>query len=213
MNKTKIEWCDYTWNPITGCKNGCEYCYAMAISRRFNRSFEPGFHTERLNEPHKAKKPSKIFTVSMGDMFGDWVPDTWIKRIFDVMHHNPQHIFQVLTKNPKRLSKIDKFPANAWIGVTVDTDTGYNERIRSLLACSAKLKFVSFEPLLTPINFNNSKLDGIDWVIIGGRTGNKPFVPPEKWVDEIVGMAKDRGIAVFLKNNLHYPKKIQEFPL
>ena len=35
MNKTKIEWCDATWNPVVGCKHGCDYCYAKRIAARF----------------------------------------------------------------------------------------------------------------------------------------------------------------------------------
>jgi DNA repair photolyase len=47
VNKTAIEWCDYTWNPVTGCKHGCPYCYAWKIAERFKGSkawpqgFEP----------------------------------------------------------------------------------------------------------------------------------------------------------------------------
>ena len=36
MNKTKIDWCDSTWNPVTGCLHGCEYCYARGIANRFS---------------------------------------------------------------------------------------------------------------------------------------------------------------------------------
>ena len=68
MQKTKIEWCDYTWNPVVGCKHGCSYCYARKISTRFNGNFEPTFYPKRLNDK-MPKKPSKIFVCSMADLF------------------------------------------------------------------------------------------------------------------------------------------------
>ncbi|MBQ6986071.1 MAG: DUF5131 family protein [Oscillibacter sp.] len=40
MNKTKIEWCTHTWNPVTGCKHGCPYCYARSIANHFGTSAE-----------------------------------------------------------------------------------------------------------------------------------------------------------------------------
>lgn len=212
MNKTKIEWCDRSWNPVTGCKGDCEYCYARRISMRFHRSFEPQFHKERINEPYKLKEPARIFTVSMGDLFGDWVPESWINEVLEVIDFCPQHDFMILTKNPKRLAEF-YIPMNAWIGITVDSREVYKERLHYLLEASAYVKFISFEPLLTPIDVNASELKEIDWVIIGGKTGNKPFIPPREWADKIIKPARSSGIAVFLKNNLHYPVKIQEFPL
>jgi protein gp37 len=82
-----IGWCDYTWNPVTGCLHHCTFgptraaCYAEGIARRFAggkafpQGFAPTFHPERLSEPQKVKAPARIFAVSMGDLFGPWVPD------------------------------------------------------------------------------------------------------------------------------------------
>lgn len=56
MNRTKIEWCDYTWNPVVGCKHGCSYCYAKRFAERGlgeygkhekGRRFEPRFLPDR----------------------------------------------------------------------------------------------------------------------------------------------------------------------
>ena len=69
MNKSKIEWCDYTWNPVTGCLHGCEYCYAPGIANRFaDGNFDPTFHQYRLGEPYKHKKPQNIF---VGSIYGN----------------------------------------------------------------------------------------------------------------------------------------------
>ena len=80
MNKTDIEWTDFTWNPVTGCLHGCPYCYARGTARRFyppGIGFSPHFWSERLSKPGRRKKPAKIFVSSMGDLFGDWVPRNW----------------------------------------------------------------------------------------------------------------------------------------
>ena len=105
MNKTKIEWTNWTWNPVVGCKHNCWYCYGKRIAKRFfkdNPNYEPKFYPERLKEPYTLKKPSKIFVCSMADLFGDWVKMNWIERVIKVVKENPQHTFQFLTKNPKR---------------------------------------------------------------------------------------------------------------
>lgn len=206
MNKTKIEWCDWTWNPITGCKNTCSYCYAKRISKRFKRGFEPTFYANRLNEPAKLKEPSKIFTVSMGEMFGDWIPNAWISDILDVISKNPQHIFQILTKYPKNLLKWS-FPRNVWVGTTVTHDKDeYKTYI--LQKVEASVKFVSFEPLLERVVPN---LERISWIIIGAQT-NPEIQPKKVWVKELIDEARCSNIRVFLKNNLKWKKKIQEFP-
>jgi protein gp37 len=135
MNKTKIEYVDYTFNPVTGCLHGCEYCYAKKIANRFGKLepdvypedlksktfkavlyqkhdnpypylFEPTFHCYRLDEPQQVKKPSKIFVCSMADLFGDWVPDEWIEQVREACTKAYWHNYLFLTKNPKRYKEI-----------------------------------------------------------------------------------------------------------
>lgn len=134
MNKTRIEWCDSTWNPVTGCLHGCEYCYARKIANRFGKVdpliadefknvekvqcfvkpdnpypylFKPTFHRYRLDEPSKKMKGQNIFVCSMADLFGEWVLDEWIKEIFEACEKAPQHNYLFLTKNPKRYGQIN----------------------------------------------------------------------------------------------------------
>lgn len=128
MEKTKIDWCDSTWNPVTGCLHGCEYCYARSIAHRFGFhasepdinerillecpvsggkkvpypfDFQPTFHKYRLNEYIK-KSGRNIFVCSMADLFGNWVPDEWIMEVFKSCEKAPQHNYLFLTKNPGR---------------------------------------------------------------------------------------------------------------
>lgn len=204
MNRTKIEWTDYTWNPITGCNHGCEYCYARKIAERFPKAFpkgfEPAFHEDRLSEPRGLRKPAKIFTVSMGDMFGEWVPVRWIAPIFMVMNDCPQHTFQILTKNPKRINEIisgDLYTQNIWLGTSVENDNGLS-RIDEIRKVPRFKKFVSFEPLLEDIN---PDLADIDWVIIGPQT-NPDKLPEWDWVETIIEEADYQEIPIFVKNNI-----------
>ncbi|HCZ00141.1 MAG: hypothetical protein A3D16_12320 [Rhodobacterales bacterium RIFCSPHIGHO2_02_FULL_62_130] len=123
---SKIEWCDDTWNIITGCTlvdEGCRHCYAAhlitswpAIGNHPSRkglarknaageskfTGEVRFNEDWLDQPLRWKKPRKIFVCAHGDLFHETVPDEWIDHVFAVMALAPQHTFQVLTKRPER---------------------------------------------------------------------------------------------------------------
>lgn len=109
MTKSKIEWTENTWNPITGCTKlsaGCENCYAEAIALRlkamglakYSKGFQLTLHPEALSEPYKWKKSRMVFANSMNDLFKKDVAVDFILKIFPVIKENPQHTFQVLTK-------------------------------------------------------------------------------------------------------------------
>lgn len=152
MNKTEIEWADYSWNPITGCKHGCEYCYAAAMARRFDRSFEPQFHPEKLEEINKIKK-GIVFAGSNSDMFGDWLnPRPWntgvnpnIRVLIAANNYYTVHggkaSIMFLTKNPEAYHKSHVLPIvendkGIWLGTTLDPyhdATGWTEEVRRAL--------------------------------------------------------------------------------
>ena len=102
MNKTKIPWCDYTWNPIVGCSPcspGCDHCYAKAISHRFHLPWgKAHFMPERLNEPYKIRKPARIFVCSMSDIFHETIDPEWRVKIYLTITSLPWHTFILLTK-------------------------------------------------------------------------------------------------------------------
>jgi len=207
QGKDGIDYCDYTWSPITGCKNICSYCYARAIATRFKGSkafpdgFEPTFHPDRLAEPGKLNKPAKIFVCNMGDLFGCDNP-VWIAKVLHTIQDNPQHTFLLITKYPLRMYLYNSLIGqlkNVWLGVTVDKPKELYY-LENLVACEAKVKFISFEPLLAPMN--DVDLTGIDWIIIGGQSGRNKFVPPEEWVWDLQTKADKLRIPVFLKDNL-----------
>lgn len=213
MNRTKIEWTNFSWNPITGCKHDCWYCYAKKLTQRFKKifpyGFEPHFYPERLKEPWEYKKPSKIFVCSIADLFASWTPEDWRDAVITSILDCPvKHTFQLLTKNPERIPPVS-FPDNVWVGVTVSTqkETWRIDELRN--NALANTLFVSFEPLLGRIK---PDLNGIQWVIIGKLTGSKRVQLDYQWVDTIFGEAQVLDIPVFMKNNLGLEDPIQEFP-
>ena len=125
-DKTKIEWSDATWNPVTGCDRcspGCDHCYALGVAARLKamgqanyqkdgdpRTSGPGFgvtcHPHMLDIPLRWKKPRRIFVNSMSDLFHPDVPGDFIAQVFAVMACAPQHTFQVLTKRPQRMQQM-----------------------------------------------------------------------------------------------------------
>lgn len=222
MNKTKIEWADYTWNPVTGCwgpggsednPRRCFYCYVPPIYRRFKRSFEPTFHPERLSDPGlNAREPRRIFVCSTGDLLGPWVHKDWIQKVIYVAMDNPRHTFMFLTKNPAAYKEFE-WPDNAWLGATVTDRESWDAAMRAF-DFYHPVKFVSCEPLLGPINPEQGG-HRIDWIIIGQMTGRhaRYYRTSEIHVTDLIIGARRVGKPLFLKNNLNWPKKIQEWPI
>lgn len=263
MKKTKIDWADSTWNPVTGCLHGCEYCYARGIANRFAGcdklstympncqatwrrvnpdskpedaifevdaqcppiniffdakmqkvirrtapypwGFQPTLRRDKLSEPSNWKKPRTIFVCSMADLFGEWVPDDWIKQLFEACEAAPQHRYLFLTKNPARyikLAKAGKLPGNEnfWYG-----STAVHDRMDVYWADEYNT-FVSIEPLLERFDCNGmSEANSFtDWIIIGAETGNRKgkVIPEKAWVDELAEYAKRSGVPVFMKESL-----------
>jgi len=214
MNKQgpgKIDWTDFTWNPISGCRHGCSYCYMHRMEKRFPGIMEPKFHPERLEEPAELKKPSKIFVGSSGDMWGEWVDLSWIRAVLLVCYSQQfQHIYQFLTKNPIKYSDFDCIP-NGWYGTTIDGLSFTHNNLEKLVHSTkgARIRFISFEPLLAPV-FPN--LYDIDWIIIGADSTRGAKKPPKKWADILIEYARGCGTAVWMKDNYGYKDVIKEWP-
>lgn len=244
---TKIDWCDSTWNPVTGCLHDCEYCYARGIANRFggdddgaihdisspifrndnNRiapypfGFAPSLHRHRLNQPKKWSEPRTIFVCSMADLFGNWVPDEWIKMVVDACLEAPQHRYLFLSKNPARyidLIKSGIIPENQenfWLGSTATSPE------MEFFWSNKANTFVSIEPILAP--FKNMADEGqnptsfVNWIIIGAETGNRKdkVTPKASWIMDIVQNAEKAGTPIFMKESLREimgADFVQQFP-
>ena len=240
---TRIDWADATWNPVSGCLHGCEYCYARGIANRFGlpyapkigdpgmegakkydsvegmdtmleltkpyekngrkqpypMGFLPTFHRYRLDEPKRWTKPRTIFVCSMADLFGNWVPDEWIKAVFDACGEAPQHRYLFLTKNPKRIMKLlnsDILPMaiDCWWGAsTPHKGDSFNVGLKS---------FVSIEPIME--DFTGATQCNAQWAIIGAETGNRKgkVIPKKDWIMTFVESCEDQGTPVFMKESL-----------
>jgi protein gp37 len=204
LNKSKIEWCDATWSPISGCMHGCHYCYAKKRAenpfyrKAFPNGFNPTFYPERLQDPVKEKRPRTIFICSMGDAFGEWVPTGWLLDMFAAIEAAPQHTYCLLTKNPQRMKAFARNQENIWWGTSV-TGIMDNERIGHLQDIESDNLFISFEPLLAdPGCFN---LNGIKGIIIGAQT--KPLIlPTENAMEHVERAARESGAKIFHKNSI-----------
>ena len=289
MEKTKIEWCDSTWNPVTGCLHGCEYCYARGTANRFAGcdklstytpncqatwrrvnpdskpkdaifevdaqcppiniffdakkqkvirriapypwGFQPTLRRDKLSEPSNWKKPRTIFVCSMADLFGEWVPDEWIREVFEACEAASQHRFLFLTKNTGRYCHLERagiMPKgdNFWFGATFDhsnwpghdgpheipgrptTFALHGKMVHDAgdfyyPAYPEKNRFVSFEPLLYDIGAHIGST-GAQWHIIGAETGNRKgkVATQREWVEHIVEYSDKNHIPVFMKESL-----------
>lgn len=216
MGNSKIEWTEKTWNPVTGCTKispGCQNCYAERMAKRLagrcgypkENPFKVTLHPERLDEPLRWRKPSKVFVCSMGDLFHEFVPYEFIYDIWDVMVKNRQHTFLILSKRPDRMkSFIEKVMCNrmdyaltfggtpegkkarkwaqkpvqnVWLGVTAENQEQAVKRIPVLLQIPAAVRFVSVEPMLGPMDLTRIDLGCNTWVnaLIGNWKSYHPY--------------------------------------
>jgi protein gp37 len=239
FNETKgagISWAAWSWNPVTGCLHGCDYCYARAIATderygsAYPAGFTPLFHHERLDAPANTAIPAarrddpayeRVFVCSMADLYGRWVPDEWIQKVHASMCANPQWQYITLTKFPARYVGL-QMPPGAWVGTSVDEQ----KRVRIAEDAFRKIdgvavKWLSLEPLKEPLEFTD--LSVFDWVVIGAQTETRQpdgvvpaFAPPFEWVARIVVQALDAGCRVHLKPNLRSAPGMQwldQYPL
>ncbi len=211
MSQSRIEWTDSTWNPVTGCtkaSSGCLHCYAEAMTRRlkamgvakYANGFEVTVHEESLSEPLKWRKPRNIFVCSMSDLFHKDVPFEFVDDVINTIVKTPQHRYQILTKRAERMAEYfstRQVPENVWLGVTVDVVQS-KSRIDYLRKIEgAGIKFLSCEPLLEDLGELNLK--GIDWVIVGGESGNQARPMKREWAVSIKQQCDSAGNTFFFK--------------
>lgn len=246
MNKQKksnggrgIEWTEYTWNPIGGCKHGCRWimpdgsvaeCYAKTIAERVAQGAYPhGFEhhywrPDQLQAPLSLKAPSRIFLDSMSDLMGHWVSSEQIEEVLAICEQASWHTFQLLTKNAPRLKEFS-FPPNVWVGVSSPPSILFGRKLSSvqqtrmlktmlevLQNVNASIRWMSIEPLSFDIApcLENSRLD---WAVIGAATnGVKTYQPKPEWVQNVLDVLDSQGTKIFFKGNLEWDPWREEFP-
>lgn len=211
-DKSKIQWTNATWNPVTGCSKvsaGCRGCYAERHALRFwgDRKFtDVRTHMEKLEQPLRWKRPRLIFVNSMSDLFHEDVPDEFIKHVFNVMHRAQHHTFQILTKRPERMHafmmryrEVMPLP-NVWLGVSIEDQQTAVLRIPWLSNTPAAVRFISAEPLLGHIDITAAMLSKrIHWVIVGGESGPTARPCHPNWVRIIRHQCNFFGVPFFFK--------------
>ena len=208
--QSSIEWTEATWNPVTGCLKvspGCRHCYAERMALRlqamgqanYRNGFRVTLHPAVVALPLRWKRAQMVFVNSMSDLFHREVPLAFIQEIFATMHRANWHRYQILTKRADRLAELDPdlpWAPHIWQGVTVE-HPDYAGRIEILRNTGAFVKFLSLEPLLAPMP--RLKMNGIDWVIVGGESGPGARPMKEDWVRDIRDQCLNAGVAFYFK--------------
>ena len=206
-----IEWAQWSWNPVTGCLHECPYCYARDIAERFyEQKFAPSFWPGRLAAPMNMKVPhgadkdiskKNVFSNSMSDLYGRWVPDEWINAVLETMRGSPEWNFLMLTKFPKKASEF-QYSENCWIGASVDMQARVKVTESAFERIHCGTRWLSLEPLIEPLTFTKPKL--FNWVVIGGasKSSHTPeWVPPAEWVIRTASQFLEHGAKIYLKTN------------
>lgn len=226
---TNIEWTNETWNPVHGCTKvsaGCLNCYAERMARRLagrhgypniSHHFDVTLRPDRLEEPLRWRKPRMIFVCSMGDLFHEDVPFSFVERVWDTMIKANQHTFQVLTKRPDRMQQfadrwpVDFVPPNIWLGVTAENQEMVDERVPILLDTPAAVRFVSVEPMLGQIDLFTKLITiqrvgardwvHLNWVIVGAETGPAKRPMELDWARSVRNQCVAADVPFFFKKD------------
>lgn len=215
---TKIEWCDETWNPFVGCSRiapECERCYAATFASRglfpnHRAAAQDGEWTGKIARgstamrafPKRLAPGSRVFTSSMTDFWHEKVPLAWLDEALSIIDETPQLTYQILTKRPgnvnRKLAALNRrLPDNAWIGATIGHPQSL-PLLKPLRQIQASVHFISVEPLLAPM-VPGLDLDGIDWVIGGGESGNNARRCEPEWMRALRDLCVSQNVAFFFK--------------
>lgn len=200
-----IGWAEKTLNPILGLcppEYRCSYCYVPPFYKRFGWDTTPRLDLSVFDAVGKRRKPTRYFLCSTHDLFGEWVPNSWIVDILHQIILNHPHTFCILTKYPDR-ARNWTMPKNAWLGVTVNRKPDIH-RVVDLGFCNVGLRSISFEPLLGAVDMPSNFWGMMDWIIIGALTlpGGRTKQPEREWVESLIDQAERHKIPIFLKDNL-----------
>lgn len=202
---SKIEWTDHTFNPWWGCvkvSEACKHCYAEAWAKRVGqkvwgpktprRFFSDKHWSEPLNWNRKLEKTGdrqRVFCASMADVFEDRQElDEHRHRLWQLIAATPQLDWLLLTKRPQLALRFspwsNDWPKNVWLGTTIENQKRADENLPFLLESNARVKFISAEPLLGPLDLSAYIAD-LNWVITGGESGPKARPASPAWFRDL----------------------------
>ena len=208
-----------TWNPVMGCtpcSPGCDNCWAQSMLRRYKQPTAVTCHPDRLDRPLHWRDPRFIGTCYMGDWCHPDVPGLFVADILEVVRRCPQHIFLVLTKRagrmamfmknwtgPKRVSEWAgrdlQVLRNLWLGVTICNQPEADRNLPLLQATPAAKRVISMEPQLEYIQWTESLIRGLDWVIAGGESGPGARRFRDEWPRSTRSWCQTHGVAFYYK--------------
>lgn len=209
---TGISWTDATWNPFYGCSKvsaGCKNCYMYRDQSRYgNNPAVVQKSKTKFNEPLKWHEGKLVFTCSWSDFFIE-EGDQYRDELWKIIKATPQHTYQILTKRPERIQQC--LPSdwgngydNVWLGISVENQEMYEKRMFDFIEIKAKIKFLSIEPLLDVIILYGLHRSIINWVIVGGESGNLngKFTAREckaEWIQYIIDRCSINSVPIFVK--------------
>lgn len=217
---TKIEWATHTFNPWWGCtkvSEACKHCYAESWAKRVGKQVwgpkaeRRFFGDAHWNNPKKWNKAAevsanrpRVFCASMADVFEPREElRPWRERLFDLIEDTPNLDWLLLTKRPERVTEFarwtDDWPDNVWLGTTVELQTRADELLPHLAKVPAKVRFISAEPLLGPLEIDHWLASSIDWVITGGESGPKARPASPNWFRSLHSQCMANQVAFHFK--------------
>jgi len=236
MGKTKIEWCNYTFNPWVGCAKvspGCAHCYAETWAKRTGftmwgdnpRRITSDNNWSKLqlwNDLQNSETPRQtVFVASLTDVFEDR-PEILEprQRLFAELERLDSLIYLILTKRPENILDMIpnrwryEIPRHIWMGVSIES-ADYLTRLDSLGSIPAS-RFVSIEPMLGPVDLKQSRCAwAISWIICGGESGPRARPMQLDWASALADQCKNSHIPFFMKQLGGHPDKrndIKTFP-
>jgi protein gp37 len=226
---SSIEWTDHTFNPWWGCSKvspACDNCYAELWAKRMGhqvwgsaadrRFFSDAHWNEPLawNEDARAARQRKrVFCASMADVFerrSELNPQR--TRLWRLIEQTPWLDWLLLTKRPQNISQMapwgDDWPANVWLGTTVESQLFAEKRLPFLLQNDAPVRFLSCEPLLGQLDlsgwFHKKGFYSIDWVIAGGESGPRSRPMHPDWAGKLLHQCQKAKVPFHFKQWGHW---------
>ncbi len=217
---SRIEWTKHTFNPWWGCVKvspACKHCYAESWAKRVGSAVW-GVNAERrfFGEKHWAEplqwnaaalavgERDRVFCASMADVFEDRADLAWWReRLWHLIGQTPSLDWLLLTKRPELVGSMvpwsGDWPANVWIGTTVEDQQRADERLPHLAKLPAAVRFISAEPLLGPLSISEWLDVSLDWVITGGESGPKARPSSPTWFRDLLNQCMATDVAFHFK--------------